>query len=31
MQKIEAGLKVVIYNIRLLVRYRIRAEMELLD
>jgi len=31
MQKIETGIKVVIYNIRLLIRYRIRTEMELLD
>jgi transposase len=30
MQKIETGIKVVIYNIRLLIRYRIRTEMELL-
>ena len=31
MQKIETGIRVVIYNIRLLIRYRIRTEMELLD
>jgi hypothetical protein len=31
MQKIETGIKVLIYNIRLLIRYRIRTEMELLD
>jgi transposase len=31
MQRIETGIKVVIYNIRLLIRYRIRTEMELLD
>ena len=31
MQRIETGIKVLIYNIRLLIRYRIRTEMELLD
>ena len=31
MQRIETGIKVLIYNIRLLIRYRIRTEIELLD
>jgi transposase len=31
MQKREAGLRVIAYNIRRLIRYRIREEVELLD
>ena len=31
MQKREAGLRVIVHNIRLLIRFRIRQEVELLD
>ena len=31
MQKREAGLRVIVHNIRRLIRYRIRQEVELLD